>query len=183
MKYLRNYIKTTLIVLAVISTTAVYVAERSAPKLGYRLSPIAKPFKATDFSLYDMDEDEINFTDFKGKVVLLNFWASWCPPCRREMPSMEHLHQNFKGQNFAVIAINQMEEEDDIFAYTGELEVEPTFTILFDKDSSVSDQYPVVGLPTTFLIDKKGVVRYRAVGGREFDHPEVMKLIQKLIDE
>jgi peroxiredoxin len=76
-----------------------------------------------------------------------------------------------------------MEAEDLVFAFTGQLEVDLTFTILFDKDSSVSQAFNVKGLPTSYLIDKKGNIRYRAIGGREFDHPEVEKLITNLIQE
>jgi len=96
---------------------------------------------------------------------------------------MERLHQKFKGKDFIVLAVNQMEEVDHVFAYTGELEVDPTFTILFDKDSNVSRAYGVQGLPTTYLIDKKGNIRSRAIGGREFDHPEVEKQILQLMQE
>jgi peroxiredoxin len=96
---------------------------------------------------------------------------------------MERLYQKHKGENFTVIAINQMEDGDHVFAYTGQLDVDPTFTILFDKDSKVSNSYSVNGLPTTYLIDKQGNIRYRAIGGREFDHPEVEKLIMQLMQE
>jgi len=114
---------------------------------------------------------------------LLNFWATWCPPCRREMPSLERLNQKFKGKKFVVLALNQMEGSDQVFTYTAELEVAPTFTILFDKDSNVARAYSVQGLPTTYLIDKKGNIRFRAIGGREFDHPEVEKQIMQLMQE
>jgi thiol-disulfide isomerase/thioredoxin len=130
-----------------------------------------------------MDAKNISLKSYRRKVILLNFWATWCPPCRREMPSMERLHQNFKGKDFIVLAINQMEDIDQVFAYTGALEVNPTFTILFDKDSVVSRAYSVQGLPTTYLIDKKGNIRFRAIGGREFDHPEVEKQILQLMQE
>jgi len=96
---------------------------------------------------------------------------------------MERLYQNFKGKDFIVLALNQMEDVDQVFAFTGELEVDPTFTILFDKDSAVSRAYRVMGLPTTYLIDKKGNIRFRAIGGREFDHPEVKKQILQLMQE
>lgn len=158
-------------------------AEREQPKLGYKLTALSTPVPAPDFTLEDMDEEKHHLTDYRGKVVLLNFWATWCPPCRREMPSMERLHQKYKGKDFIVLAINQMETGDHVFAYTGQLEVDPTFTILFDTNSKVSQTYRVKGLPTTYLIDKKGVIRYRAIGGREFDHPEVEKQIKKLMEE
>jgi len=160
-----------------------YAAWDVQPKLGYNLTPLAKPVPAPDFTLDDMDEEKHSFKELRGKVVLLNFWATWCPPCRREMPSMERLYQKLKDENFTVIAVNQMEDADLVFAYTGQLEVDPTFTILFDKDSKVSSSYRVNGLPTTYLIDKQGNIRYRAIGGREFDHPEVEKLILQLMQE
>ena len=158
-------------------------AERQQPKLGYSLTAISDPIPAPDFTLEDMDAKNISLKSYRGKVILLNFWATWCPPCRREMPSMERLHQNFKGKDFIVLAVNQMEDVDQVFAYTGGLEVDPTFTILFDKDSVVSRAYSVQGLPTTYLIDKKGNIRFRAIGGREFDHPEVEKQILQLMQE
>ena len=160
-----------------------YAAWEVQPKLGYKLTPLPKPITAPGFTLEDMDEEKHSLKDLHGKVVLLNFWATWCPPCRREMPSMERLYQKFNGENFTVIAINQMEDGDHVFAYTGQLDVDPTFTILFDKDSKVSNNYQVNGLPTTYLIDKQGNIRYRAIGGREFDHPEVEKQILQLMQE
>ncbi len=162
---------------------SVDAAERKQPKLGHRLTALPEPVAAPDFTLENMDEDKFSLKDYRGKVVLLNFWATWCPPCRREMPSMERLHQNLKGKDFIVLAINQMEDGDHVFAYTGQLEVDPTFTILFDKDSTVSRAYHVQGLPTTYLIDKQGRIRFRAIGGREFDHPEVEKQIRMLMQE
>ena len=153
------------------------------PKLGHRLAPLQESIPAPDFVLENMDEEKVSLKELRGKVVLINFWATWCPPCRREMPSMERLYQKINGDNFTVLAINQMEEEDLVFAFTGQLEIDLTFTILFDKDSSVSQAFNVKGLPTSYLIDKKGNIRYRAIGGREFDHPEVEKLIINLIQE
>jgi len=151
--------------------------------LGRELTPLAKPLPAPDFSLDDMDEQSYHFADYRGKVVLLNFWATWCPPCRREMPSMQQLYQGLNSDVFTVIAVNQMESPDHVFAYTGQLSVDPAFPILFDSDSSVANAYKVKGLPTTYLIDKKGMIRYRAIGGRDFFHPDVVRIIRQLIDE
>jgi len=157
-------------------------ADWQQPELSHNLTEIKQVIPASDFALQNMDEEAIKLSDYRGKVVLLNFWATWCPPCVREMPSMERLQQRV-GEGFKVIAANQMEEPDDVFAFTGQLAVEPTFEIVFDSDSKVSQAYVVRGLPTTYLIDKKGNIRYRAVGGREFDHAEVVKIIKQLIAE
>jgi thiol-disulfide isomerase/thioredoxin len=162
---------------------SVHAAWDDQPQLGHSLTPLPKPVPAPDFTLADMDDEMHSFKDLRGKVVLLNFWATWCPPCRREMPSMERLYQKLNGEDFTVIAVNQMESGDHVFAYTGQLEVDPTFTILFDRDSRVSNSYRVNGLPTTYLIDKQGNIRFRAIGGREFDHPDVEKQILQLMNE
>ena len=158
-------------------------ADWQQPELSHNLTPVNEEISAADFQLVNMDEEPIKLSDFRGKVVLLNFWATWCPPCIREMPSMERLHQQVDAADFKVVAVNQMENPDDVFAFTGQLEIDPTFDILFDDKSEVSRMYAVRGLPTTYLIDKKGKIRYRAVGGREFNHPEVIKIIDQLIAE
>ena len=158
-------------------------ADWQQPELSHNLTPVNKVIPGPDFELTNMDEENKRFSDYKGKVVLLNFWATWCPPCIREMPSMERLHQQVDAKDFNVIAVNQMEDIDQVFAFTGQLDVDPTFEILFDTTSLVSSAYAVRGLPTTYLIDKKGNIRYRAVGGRVFDHPDVVKIINDLIAE
>jgi len=158
-------------------------AERQQPKLGYNLTAQSENLPAPDFTLEDIDAKKFSLKDYRGKVIMLNFWATWCPPCRREMPSMERLHQKFANKDFVVLAVNQMEDGDQVFTFTGDLGVDLTLPILFDKDSSVSHAYGVMGLPTTYVIDKKGNVRFRAIGGREFDHPEVEKLILQLMRE
>ncbi|HEB82717.1 MAG TPA: TlpA family protein disulfide reductase [Gammaproteobacteria bacterium] len=158
-------------------------ADWQQPPLSHNLKPIGQVVKAPDFTLKNMDEEDVRLSDFRGKVILLNFWATWCPPCVREMPSMERLQKAVDTKAFKVLAVNQMEDEDQVFAFTGSLPEDPTFEIVFDKKSEVARAYNVRGLPTTYLLDKKGVVRYRAVGGREFDHPEVIKIINQLIAE
>ena len=169
------------IILLFVSVTV--SADWQQPELSHHLTPVKKIIMASDFELMDMDEENKKLSDYRGKVVLLNFWATWCPPCIREMPSMERLHQQINAEDFEVIAVNQMEDADEVFAFTGQLEIDPTFEILFDTTSEVSRAYAVRGLPTTYLIDKQGKIRYRAVGGREFNHPEVVRIIKKLINE
>ncbi len=94
---------------------------------------------------------------------------------------MEALYQAFKDEAFAILAVNEWESEDHVFAFMGELPVEPTFPILFDRDSEVAPRFGVKGLPTTLLIDSEGKIVYRAVGGRDFNHPEVKEIIRGLL--
>jgi thiol-disulfide isomerase/thioredoxin len=154
------------------------VAEDS---LSHSFAPVDPPRNAPDFSLPDMDGELHTLQDYRGKVVLINFWATWCPPCRREMPALEQLYSNLGDQAFAVLAINQWEDADHVFAYMGDLNVFPSFPILFDPESRVSAEFGVKGLPTSFLLDKQGRVVFRAVGGRDFDHPEVEQTIRRLL--
>jgi len=170
-------------VLLVCTMSSLSRAALELPELGYRMSELSHPIPAPAFVLEDIDEVSVDFTNYKGKVVLINFWATWCPPCRREMPSMERLQQKFIKKEFAILAINQMEDSETVFTFTGQLSENPTFPILFDRKSETSKKYDVKGLPTTYLIDKSGYIRYRAIGGREFDHPEIEKIILKLLNE
>jgi len=172
---MRNTLATITLVLAWLVPATSFAA------LGHGLSRLATPVPAPDFTLEDMDGETYTLSKLHGKVVMVNFWATWCPPCREEIPSMEAIYQALQDKGFIVLAINQWETPDHVFSYMGQLEVYPTFPILFDRDSSVSDSYGVKGLPTTLLIDKQGRVVYRAVGGRNFNHPEVRALIEQLL--
>jgi thiol-disulfide isomerase/thioredoxin len=167
----------------VVLVLAWLVPVTSFAALGHGLSRLPTPIAAPDFTLEDMDGETYTLSKLRGKVVMVNFWATWCPPCREEIPSMEAVYQSLRDKGFIVLAINQWESPDHVFSYMGQLDVYPTFPILFDRDSSVSDSYGVKGLPTTLLIDKQGRVVYRAVGGRNFNHPEVRALIQQMIGE
>lgn len=156
-------------------------ADLPAPDLSYELTRLDPPLPAPDFTLPDMDEEKHSLSDYRGKVVMLNFWATWCPPCRREIPSMESIFQDLGEAGFVVLAVNEFEDPEHVFAYTGQLSVFPNFPILFDADSAVAQAYNVKGLPTTVLIDKQGRIVYRAVGGRDFDHAEVRKIVRELL--
>jgi len=157
-------------------------AAAAEPELSNRLTPLQPPLMAPDFTLEDMDGKPHALHDYRGNWVLVNFWATWCPPCRKEMPSLERLYQAFHDRPFRVLAVNQWEDADLVFSYMGELNVFPDFPILFDSHSQVSQAYGVHGLPTSFIIDPQGRIAYRAVGGREFDHPDVMRLIRELLE-
>ena len=158
-------------------------AQLPLPELSHELTRLSTPIQAPDFQLEDMDGEKYSLQSYRGKVVILNFWATWCPPCRREIPSMEALYQAFRDEAFAILAINEWETEDHVFAFMGQLPVEPSFPILLDLDSEVATSFGVKGLPTTLLLDPQGRIVYRAVGGRDFDHPEVKKTIRALLPD
>jgi thiol-disulfide isomerase/thioredoxin len=158
-------------------------AQTVLPDLSHHLTQVAEPQLAKNFTFKDLDGKTRTLSDYRGKVVLVNFWATWCPPCRREMPSLERLNQKLQGEPFIILAVDQWESYDLVFAFTGQLDPQPTFPILFDSKSQASKQWDVKGLPASFIVDKKGRVVYRAMGGREFDHPEIEQLIRNLLKE
>ena len=137
---------------------------------------------APDFALKDADRKLHRLSEQRGKVVLVNFWATWCPPCRREMPSMQRAWEKLQGGNFEMYAVNVGEDEDTIFGFTFSTGVELTFPILLDRDAHIIKAWPVVALPTSFVIDPQGRIVYRAVGEREWDDPRLLRQIRKLMD-
>jgi thiol-disulfide isomerase/thioredoxin len=156
-------------------------AELPLPAMSHSLTQLKPAPAAADFRLPDLDGKPHQLSDYRGKVVLVNFWATWCPPCRREMPSMERLAQRLKDQPFVILAINQQEDAERVFEFSGQLVPPPGFPILFDPDSKVAHAWKVQGLPASFIVDQQGRVAYRAMGGREFDHPEIEQAIRALL--
>ncbi len=136
---------------------------------------------APDIALADAGRKLHRLSEQRGKVVLVNFWATWCPPCRREMPSMQRAWEKLKGERFAMYAVNVGEDEDTIFGFTFSTGVELTFPILLDRDARVIKAWPVIALPTSFIVDPQGRIVYRAVGGREWDDPSLLEKIRELM--
>ena len=156
------------------------VAAADLPPLAHSLTAqAAKP--APVLKLNDTDGTLHDLAQLKGKVVLVNFWATWCPPCRREMPSMQRLKDALAGEAFEVLAVDVGEDADTILAFTSQLDVQLRFPILLDTRSQVMQAWQVAGLPTTFLVDRQGRIVASAIGGREFDHPDIVKAVGELI--
>jgi len=147
------------------------------------LIPLNERKPAPELRLEDLDGKLQNLAELRGKVVLVNFWATWCPPCRREMPSMQRLYQSLPRERFEILAVNVGEDDGTVFAFTGTLEPSPAFPLLLDRDSQTLRKWLVKGLPTSFVVDKQGRVALRAVGGRDFDDPPMAARLQALLDE
>lgn len=156
----------------------------SQQKINYKVVPILQPMKdnapTPDFTLNAPDGKKISLKDFRGKVVLLNFWASWCVPCREEMPAMEKLYQEYKQKNFTVFAIAVKDRKQDAIDFVKELKI--TYPIALDPDAKVGSEYGAWGLPATYLIGPKGEGLARGWGPAEWYSPAARKLIQALID-
>ncbi|MCF7997285.1 MAG: TlpA family protein disulfide reductase [Chromatiaceae bacterium] len=153
------------------------------PPLSNRVTLLEEPQPAPPLRLIDLDEVEQDLANLRGRLVLANFWATWCPPCRREMPSMERLHQALKDQGLTVLAVDVGEDLDTIFAFTGQLEPAPTFPLLADLDGSTAEAWGVLGLPTSFVVDPEGQIVMRAVGGTEFDDPALIERLKRYLPE
>jgi thiol-disulfide isomerase/thioredoxin len=119
--------------------------------------------------------------DYRGKVVLLNFWASWCPPCLREMPSMERLRVKMAGRPLEIVALNSAEAPEEVNAYLARMKL--GFPILLDPDGSNTKRWKVFALPTTFMLDAEGRVRYVLTGPTEWDEGEALGIIESLLAE
>jgi len=142
------------------------------------ITPLTNKPAAVNFKLLDMDGKTHQLSDYKGQPIIINFWATWCPPCREELPSMNRAWAKVKSQGIAMIAINVGEDEDTIFTFTGDYPID--FTILLDQSGEIINQWPIKGLPTTFVIDPQGRIVYRAIGGREWDSEELLNIVRAL---
>ena len=122
-----------------------------------------------------------SLADYRGKVILLNVWATWCQPCRIEMPSMERLHQRLAGIDFDVVAVSvDKEGQDVVMAFVKELGL--NFDILHDQSGAIQGIYQTTGVPESFVIDRDGVIVKKVIGAAEWDGPVNETLIRRLID-
>ena len=138
--------------------------------------------KAPNFCLDGLGEKKVELKSFKGKVVFLNFWATWCGPCKEEMPSMEALYQQFKEKGFIFLAISvDYEGRKGVREFIGKHHY--SFPILLDPKCSTLDLFEVKGIPTTIIIDKKGMMIGKAIGPRDWKKPEVISMLNHLLIE
>jgi thiol-disulfide isomerase/thioredoxin len=128
--------------------------------------------------LADVHGKVMDLADLRGRWVFVHFWASWCGPCRRELPAIETMAKLLAPAGLAVMMVNTAENEDDIFAFLGG--VAPGLVTLLDADGSASERWQPRGLPATFLVDPAGVIRYVAPGGRAWDTAPYLEFLRSL---
>ena len=139
-----------------------------------------RPTAAADFAAPSLTPQPLRLSDFKGKVVFLNFWATWCPPCKEEMPSMERLHRRYKERGFTILAVSiDTGGSAPVAAFVKKFGL--TFPIGLDPEFVVAKQYAIRGLPSTFLIDKTGNIAAAAVGPRDFDSTAAHAVVEALL--
>ncbi len=146
-------------------------------KLGIiKLSGIAPP---VEIKLEDINGQIVKVSDFKGKIVFLNFWTTWCPDCRIEMPEMEKLFKHFKEDDFAMVTINLRESSQKVTAFFKKHNL--TFSALLDSDGRTGTAFGIRSIPTTFILDKQGGLLGKALGPREWGGSQATTLFEKLI--
>ncbi len=135
--------------------------------------------KAQNFILKDLDGNDVGLEDHRGKIILINFWATWCLPCRVEMPSMEKLYTRYKNDDFTILAIDLQEDADSVKAFKEQYKL--NFPILLDSDGSVGEFYGVFSIPTTYLVDREGYIIAGAIGARDWASENAFMLINQLL--
>jgi peroxiredoxin len=151
--------------------------EEAAARTGRPPSP-QTGFAAPEFALETYQGEPIALADLRGQAVVINFWATWCPPCRAEMPAIQAVYDKYRDQGLVVLAVDQQETEAQVAPFAEEMGL--TFPILMDREGAVSAQYQVKALPATFFVDRQGIVQEVTLGGpmaAGFVESQVSKLL------
>ena len=142
---------------------------------------VSLPNSPIDIRLSDLNGKKISLSDFRGKVVFLNFWTTWCGACRVEMPAMQKLHTRLKDQNFAMVTINLQEPARKVREFVDRYKL--TFTVLLDSQGEAGSRFGIRALPTTLILDKSGRIMGQALGAREWNSKKAVALFNLLIGE
>ena len=147
-----------------------------------KYEPLAVGKPAPDFSLADLNEKHYRLSDFRGKVVFLNFWATWCKPCREEMPSMEILNKNFEKDGLVILAvsIDRVTTTKDISPFIKGMNL--TFPVLVDSWGQTDKPYKRMGVPETFIIDQQGIIQEIVIGPRDWTRIDSLQVLTKLLN-
>ena len=131
-----------------------------------------------EIELKDLNGQPISLSDFRGKIVFLNFWTTWCFDCRIEMPHMEKLHQQFKNKEFEMVAVNLQEPVSQVKQFFKDYKL--TFTTLLDSDGEVGAHYRITSIPTTFILNKQGIIIGKVTGPRKWEGKKAFALFEHL---
>lgn len=137
---------------------------------------------APPLALEDIDGREHRLSDSRGKVIVVNFWATWCPPCVAEMPAMQRMYDALADEGIHVLAVNAGESAEDIRSFVRDFEPALVFPLLRDTNGETFAQWRVLGLPHTFIVDRSGNLAYTAQGARQMDSPHIMERLRALLE-
>ena len=168
---------------AVVILLAAHPAAYAQPNYGVipKLEEMKDRPAAPDFTLVNPAGKKVSLHDFRGKVVFLNFWASWCGPCRGEMPGMDKLYREFKGKGFEIFAVNVKDKRDDALKFMKDLKI--SYPVALDPEGEIGLLYGAWAMPSTYLIDRKGVVLARMWGPADWYSADARKLIKTLVEQ
>jgi thiol-disulfide isomerase/thioredoxin len=139
-------------------------------------------FPIPDIELTDFQNNKLNLSDLRGSVIFVNFWATWCPPCIDELPSIERLSRNLAGNSeFKMVTILYNDDINRVKSYMKDMNY--TFPVYIDYDGYAAEKFGITGVPETFIIDKRGILRNKVIGPSEWDSPYVIEILTKLINE
>ncbi len=147
------------------------------PLLAFLIERPQKPVQAEPFTAVALNGASPRFQDYAGKYILLNFWATWCGPCKEELPQIQALYESLKERNFVVLAVSMSETEEKVADFLEDTGF--TFPVLVDTDGSVSELYGVNSIPLTYLIDTDGWIEARALGPREWNDPALQAYFRR----
>lgn len=142
------------------------------------LNPVPGTPPAADFTLTDREGRRHRLADYRGKVVIVNFWSVWCRPCRKEMPSMQRAWEQLQDRGVMLVAVNYGDTPENVAAFFSNLSVD--FPVLLGGDQAMVDTWGVKGLPTTYVVDPQGRLAYKLVGEREWDDPSILAKVLAL---
>lgn len=169
-----------LIPVVVVAAIVVLTMVFGEKKVARKAAPLKLGDMAPDFTFPDLDGNKVNLASLRGKVVFINIWATWCPPCRDEMPSMEKLYQHFKGRDFEILGVSiDVLGEQVVRPFMKELNL--TFPALLDTQGRIKSLYATTGVPESFIVDKQGRIAFIAIGPREWSKPEFIEFFEKLV--
>jgi len=157
---------------------AIGIAWAAAPALPKGIV-LLQPRPAPALKLKDMDDTLYDLGVARGRWKFVHFWASWCGPCRREMPSIQRMAERMQGSSLEIVLINVAESEDTVFSFLAS--VAPDLNSLLDSDGLVTEQWQPRGLPSTYLVDPQGNIRYVAIGGRAWDKKDYIGFLHELL--
>jgi len=172
-RYLTDQIIYSIFLLISLLTTQAYAGD-SLPKGIMKLDGQTAP----PLILNDIEEKSFDLTKSRGHWVFVHFWATWCGPCRREMPTIQTMSEKFKRDGPEIVLVNTAESEDTVFSFLGI--VAPDLNPLLDTDGLVTEAWQPRGLPATFFVSPEGKLRYLALGGRDWNHADYIKFLKTL---
>jgi len=167
-----------LVVLMALFIAGMFLMDR-AP--GNKARAITSGDRAPEFRLKTIEGGSVSLADFRGKVVMVHFWATWCPPCVEEIPTLDRLYRSLMGKDFMMLAVSEDEGgEGGVASFIRQNRL--NLPVLLDTGSEVARLYGTYKLPETYIVDRQGVVRYKAIGPRDWTDPSSIQILQNFIE-